>query len=220
MRFQSTTTGMTADGNGVVEVTAANLSATLKSPTPTIIYFYVKNHAEVAKYTADLKEQIMIANRDHREDAKKYEATGADRELSVKLAMVDCLKESSIAMQFGIDPQQFPLVLFLWRQQVVDRLPGIVPASQVKDMVTSFMTYCQSDLADMKAGKGPGGIDRPNRMDNDDENCMTLIQAAQKHLKDNDFAKGVELYEKAIVMGREKVDALKKQLGLDRKSVV
>ena len=204
---------------GVLTLTAQNVSTELKSKVPTLLYFHVTNHPEVGEYTKNLSEQITLANRNNRMQARNYEATGEDRDLSVRLATIDCLKEQALAQQFGIDPNQFPLVLFLYNQQIIDRLVGIIPESQIKDAVTAFMAYAQGEVANKKEGKGPGGIEKVNRMDNDDENILTLIQTAQKKLKDKDFIKGEALYQKAIDIGREKVQEAKVRLSLDKKKM-
>lgn len=202
--------------NDVVTIDSLNFDLEVnKSKLPTLLYFHVKTHPTVKEYTGTLVRLVRQRNQESTDMATTPtgEALGAAKPV-VKLATVDCEKEIMIAQQFGIRPEMFPIIYFIWNGKVCDKMYGIIEDGQIIDALEAFVKFA--------AGKAPDEVhpaDKPKRMDEDDENVMTLLQLGLKRGKEKDFAKAVHVLNKAKQLAEAEVASLKVRLGLDKKKV-
>ena len=212
---------------GSVNVNVANFKVEVKeSDVPTILYFHVETHPDVVKYSDILMEQVERANKDLvvQKMGKDAVASGMER-IGLKLAMVDVERDPAMAQQFGVSDHSFPLLYFLLDGEILDRMIGMVPEAQVKDAINAFMEHCEKYYEEKKAsGEGgdtkttpKSGAERLKKMDNDEENVLTLLQAGATKLRDNDMSRAEYLFEKAYRMATEHVEKIKKDMNLHLK---
>lgn len=232
---------------GMVHITAKNVQEEVKQgTTPLILFFHIRSHPEVLTFTLTLQQQVELANKEAAASAAVSAnaggstppaATGAAANLAVRLGLVDCETEMPLAQQFGVRGDQFPLMFFIVGGNIVDRLVGMVPEAQIRDAITAFIKFGKEETeaaasgtptSASSGGDDPAGassdataspLHKVPRMDNDEENVMTLLQAATKKLKDKDkdAVKAEQLFRKAHAVGEAAIEKLKKELGLHLK---
>ncbi|CAD2217096.1 hypothetical protein AGDE_04198 [Angomonas deanei] len=186
---------------------------------PLFLYFTVYNHPDVQAHTEKLIHQVDKANRDreHDEMGEAYAETGKDRGLAIKLGIVDCVKEPGLTKQFAVDPHLFPIVYFVRKRLSVDKLYGIVPESQIKEAVDAFIEYAVKESKNEKEGLDT--LNRMKRHDNDDENSMTLLQVAHKHLQKAEIPKSQKLFQKAYEVALREKELVDKKYGVKNKKM-
>lgn len=217
--------------NGVVFITQKNIKEEFEETSlPVLLYFHITNNPDVVAYTDTLIHHVTEANRRHQQSSLDLGGTGPDRGLVLKLCLVDCQREHLIAERYHISPHQFPLVLFCWKKNYLDRLSGLVTEAQVKEAVDAFIDFVAEKIREnpvkpsstnnQKTGDGVNVVSsdgRIKRTDNDDENAMTLLQVAHQKLRLKEIVKAQELYGKALKLATEATDLFKVSIGFDTK---
>eukprot|EP00331_Platyophrya_macrostoma_P016225 CAMPEP_0176473544 /NCGR_PEP_ID=MMETSP0127-20121128/42372_1 /TAXON_ID=938130 /ORGANISM="Platyophrya macrostoma, Strain WH" /LENGTH=391 /DNA_ID=CAMNT_0017868565 /DNA_START=204 /DNA_END=1379 /DNA_ORIENTATION=+ len=220
---------------GVVEITQKNIKQEYEeSRVPILLYFHITNNPDVVAYTETLKHQVTEANRRYQQTIPFDSGdTSPDRGLAIKLCLVDCQREHVIAERYHISPHQFPLILFCWKKECLDRLSGMVTEAQVKEAIDAFVDFVAEQIrlkpatasttgnsSNAKSGNGINIVStdgRIKRTDNDDENAMTLLQVAHQKLRLKEIVKAQELYGKALKLATESTDQFKVSIGFDTK---
>ncbi|ESL11720.1 hypothetical protein TRSC58_00523 [Trypanosoma rangeli SC58] len=205
---------------GVLHFTARNINEEMSSKVPLFLYFHVPNNVEVAAYTERLSVQIDAANRrlQGSDIADKYQEYGKDRGLAIKLGLVDCLREVGLTEKFSVDPHMFPIVYFVRNKVYADKMVGIVPESQVKEAIDAFIDYAVEESQNEVSGTSVS--QRVKRSDEDDENAMTLLNAAHTRLKNKEIPKARELFKKAYDMAMTETQAARERLGFAKEKKV
>ena len=208
---------------GCIQVDTLNFSKEVqKSTIPVMLYFHVESHEEVRAYTKDLLKQVGVLNSDPAAPGVK-----------VKLALVNCEREPQLAQAFRIQPDSFPLIMFLIDGKVVDKMVGIVSEPHIQTIIQNLLQFVAQDATKAAAASSPaspgGGATASNsaggtvgtvpRMDLDDENVMTLVQTGMRRLQERDHAKAETLFKKAIAIAEPKVADLRTSLGLHTKKM-
>lgn len=208
----------------------------MRSEVPTLLYFHVTSHPEVKEYTRLLTSQVGAINREAANTAPMTQAhTPAEKKLAVKLGLVDCIKEATLAQQFRISGANFPMTYFLLGGSVVDQAVGIMEEAQIRDALTQFVAFADKKKAEAKNSKLQGatpGTGSTNssaagapdgagigRVGEDEENPVTLLQVALRKLQEKDFSKTTMLLDKAMAQALPEADKLKKRLGVGQKKI-
>ncbi|RNF04967.1 uncharacterized protein Tco025E_07877 [Trypanosoma conorhini] len=205
---------------GVVHFNSRNINDEMSSKVPLFLYFHVTNNSEVAAYTERLSVQVDAANHRLRGSgiADKYQEFGKDRGLAIKLGLVDCLREAGLTEKFSVDPHMFPIVYFVRNKVYADKMVGIVPESQVKEAIDAFIDYAIEESKNEMSGTSV--FQKVQRSDEDDENAMTLLNAAHTRLKNKEIPKARELFKKAYDMATRETQAARERLGFAKEKKV
>ena len=217
LRFLQTQPLTPSAPSGIVQVTEKNFNSEIKSAVPILLYFHVLSHPEVAKFTKSLMQQVAQSNRSFVAEAELFGGVGPEKGMAIKLLMVDCDKERALAANFGISAERFPLIQFLWNLMTVDKLVGIVPEANIVEVIANFIKYGVDQVQSKKDGTDV--VSKFQKSSPDEENVMTLIQAAIQKLKENEYGKALTLFEKAITSAEVHIVQLKSKLGLDKKKM-
>lgn len=204
---------------GVVRITSQNVNTEMDTKVPLFLYFTATTQPDWVAYTERLCQQVDQANRrlQTANMGDVYQEFGPDHGLAIKLGIVDCLTEPALSRRFNVNQYEFPIVLFVRRRLFCDKLVGTVPESHVKEVVDAFIEYGKEQSQSEK--DGTSFVDRIRRSDQDDENGVTLISAAQKKMKENDLSKAKELFEKALRLSVEEAAALEAKYGVAKRKM-
>jgi thioredoxin-like negative regulator of GroEL len=232
---------------GCLNVDALNIEKEItRSDVPTMLYFHVTSHPEILAYTQMLCNQVADINREAAlrqsqtgTGSDPRAATGEAPKLAVKLGLLNCEKEAALAQQFRINPHQFPLLYFLIRGNMVDQAVGIMEEIQIRDALVQFIDYYaknvgpdgkiatqnqqakqqQQQQQQQQSGSNEPNQSKPQRIDEDDENPVTLLQAAVRKIHEKDYSKGTMLLNKAEEQALPGANKLKEALGVGKKKM-
>lgn len=199
---------------GCKHVTLQSFEADVsKSREPSVLLFHAPSNDEVLAYTNAVIQCAEATNRRFAGGATDSDGSATTSGLALRLGLVNCEKELALAQHFRLDPHSFPIAFFISKGQVVDKMIGIVPDSQITEALAAFLEYAgKSDAQARDAGK-------PDRLDDHDENVMTLQQVALQKVRDKDYTKAMELFSKARAVAEKHVDELKQKLGVHAKKM-
>jgi thioredoxin-like negative regulator of GroEL len=186
-----------------VAITSFNFEKEIvKCPTPTLLIFSMDSAPECKQYVATAKTQALQRNT-------------ADGAIVIRIATVNCERELAIAKQFRIDQMGVPMTYFLYKGQMIDRANGALTDVHVRNAIDAFLNVVKTQL---------GAVDNAEaelskqRMSENEENPLTLIQAGARALQEGtDVAKGKALFEKALEMTKEPIAQLKKSIGIGQR---
>lgn len=219
---------------GCLNVDAFNIEKEItRSDVPTMLYFHVTSHPEILAYTqmlcnmvATFNKEAALAQAADPNDPKA--ASGEPPKLAIKLGLLNCEKEAALAQQFRINPHQFPLLYFLIKGNMVDQAVGIMDEVQIRDALVQFIAYFQRNvgvdgkLKGTQGGRGdqePAAEEKPQRIDEDDENPVTLLQLAVRKIHEKDYSKGAQLLNKAEEQALPGANKLKESIGVGKKKM-
>jgi thioredoxin-like negative regulator of GroEL len=207
---------------GVTTVDPKNFDAEIsKAEVATLMYFHVGSSAAVRAHSVLLMNLVTDINRKHMAGASTKTADGntlvggEQVDPILKLAMVDCNAQRAIAQQFGVALSSLPEMAYVHKGMVLDRMLGAVPEAQLIDSINSFLRWVEAKNGEKATDKE----DKPSVLDLDEENVVTLLQAAMRKAQDKDFAKATTLFDKLRKMAEAELAEAKVTLMFDKKRV-
>lgn len=204
---------------GVSTTSLRTIKDDLESDVPTLLMFYVASNQEVATYTEMVVQQLASVNAEKASLVVSH--TGGAPPLAdgappaLRLLLVDCIAERQLAASMGVSANAFPIIYFCQRGAMVDKMVGIVTEAQIREALHAFVRF----VAESSEKKREFQEKATKRMDEDDENPLTLMQAAQEKLKEKDIAKALQLFRKSARQCEVEVEKLHNKLNLRAKKL-
>lgn len=207
---------------GVTHVTQETFSVEVgRVMSPVMVLFHHTKDSEVVAYATSVANQVSNVNMQLAQEA--IAAAGGDADMqpqvAVKLCLVNVLKEPDLALQFQAGGNMFPIIFYCHKGRAIDKLIGMVGEVHIRETILSLLKYAKE--TDEKEG-GPSSAtipQRPNRLDEDDENVVTLINVAIQKARDKEYGKAEELFKKALKIAEAEVSKLKLKHGLDKRKM-
>merc|ERR1719502_2049330 len=100
------------------------------------------------------------------------------------------------------------MMMFVGHGRVIDKMYGVVPEAQLRQAFTAFTDWfaanrgsvapgSKEDLEAKRRAELGEDPEKLSRLDEHEENAMTLQQAAIRKVQAKDYAKGYELFTKS-----------------------
>ena len=225
----------------VIIIDPSNVGLEIDTVIPVVMLFTrVSARGEEEQYAEQVVNQARLANSQRAPEIHDmpFATEGPDRGLALKLCVIDVDKYEGVAQRFQVTT--FPCLLFVYRQLTIDYLTHVASESHVKECFDRFIQYVRDDIAksaeesqDSQSSKTVTGTIQKGRREKsadaigrsglktnheDEENPMTLLQAANKQII-VDPAKSKKLFMKAFDLSIVEVMKLRDKLGFDTKKV-
>eukprot|EP00760_Papus_ankaliazontas_P036158 PhM_4_TR8228/c0_g1_i2/m.5809 len=172
---------------------------------------------------------LLIVYSEQSPESKTYLATAKaeaiarnqrDGGVTVRIGAVNADREPQIAKQFQADVLGMPLTYFLFSGSMFDRASGALSDIQVRSAIDNFVRVIQEQTGAMSNAQRETKLQDAagERMSEDEENPMTLIQEAGRRMQnDNNLTRARELAQKAMRMTEGPIAEFKKSIGLGQK---